>query len=132
MLPIEFIERMHQQLGSEAELLFRALETEPVTSIRLNDKRDTLSFACDIDEVPWHIDGYYLSERPQFTLDPLFHAGAYYVQEASSMFLQQVIDQYLPAESIVLDMCAAPGGKSTLLSQHLGKEGLLVSNEVDR
>lgn len=132
MLPIEFLDSMHQQLGPEAELLFRALETESPTSIRLNDKMDTLTFACDIDEVPWHIDGYYLSERPQFTLDPLFHAGCYYVQEASSMFLQQVLDQYLPKNSIVLDLCAAPGGKSTILSQHLGEEGLLIANEVIR
>lgn len=132
MLPIDFIEQTRQQLGSDAEMLFRALETEPVTSIRLNDKIDTLTFDCDIDEVPWHIDGYYLSERPQFTLDPLHHAGCYYVQEASSMFLQQVLEQYVAPNSIVLDLCAAPGGKSTILSQHIGNQGLLISNEVDR
>lgn len=132
MLPIDFIDEMRQELGVEAEELFQALDTPPVTSIRLNDKRDELSFPCDIDEVPWHVDGYYLSERPQFTLDPLMHAGCYYVQEASSMFLQQALDQYVPADSIVLDLCAAPGGKSTLISQHLGQEGLLVSNEVNR
>ena len=132
MLPIDFIDEMRQELGVEAEELFQALDTPPVTSIRLNDKRDELSFPCDIDEVPWHVDGYYLSERPQFTLDPLMHAGCYYVQEASSMFLQQALDQYVPADSIVLDLCASPGGKSTLISQHLGQEGLLVSNEVNR
>lgn len=132
MLPLEFLDSMRQQLGTEAEQLFRALETEPVTSIRLNDKMDVLTFPCDTDEVPWHLDGYYLAERPQFTLDPLFHAGCYYVQEASSMFVQQALDQYVPQNSIVLDLCAAPGGKSTLISQHLGSEGLLISNEVVR
>ena len=132
MLPVDFIESMHQQLGSEAEQLFRALEEEPVTSIRLNDKIDSLTFDCDFSEVPWHFDGYYLDGRPQFTLDPLFHAGCYYVQEASSMFLQQILEQYVPQDSIVLDLCAAPGGKSTLISQYLGGEGLLVSNEVVR
>lgn len=132
MLPLEFLDSMRQQLGSEAEQLFRALQTEPVTSIRLNDKMDVLTFPCDTDEVPWHLDGYYLSERPQFTLDPLFHAGCYYVQEASSMFVQQALDQYVSPDSIVLDLCAAPGGKSTLISQHLGDEGLLISNEVVR
>ncbi|MCQ2346213.1 MAG: rRNA cytosine-C5-methyltransferase [Paludibacteraceae bacterium] len=132
MLPLEFLDSMRQQLGPEAEALFHALEQEQPTSIRLNDKLDVLTFTCDTDEVPWHIDGYYLSERPQFTLDPLFHAGCYYVQEASSMFVQQALDQYVPANSIVLDLCAAPGGKSTLISQHLGKEGLLLSNEVNR
>ena len=113
-------------------MLIRALETEPVTSIRLNSKLDVLTFEGDTDEVPWHIDGYYLSERPQFTLDPLFHAGCYYVQEASSMFVQQVLEQYVDTSSIVLDLCAAPGGKSTLISEHLGRDGLLLSNEVVR
>lgn len=132
MLPVDFIESMHQQMGNEAELLIRALETEPITSIRLNSKLDVLTFDCDTDEVPWHVDGYYLSERPQFTLDPLFHAGCYYVQEASSMFLQQVLEQYVNTSSIVLDLCAAPGGKSTLISEYLGRDGLLLSNEVVR
>lgn len=132
MLPVEFIESMRQQLGNEADLLIRALETEPVTSIRLNSKLDVLTFECDTDEVPWHVDGYYLSERPQFTLDPLFHAGCYYVQEASSMFIQQVLEQYVDPSSVVLDLCAAPGGKSTLISEYLGRDGLLLSNEVDR
>ncbi len=132
MLPVDFIESMRQQLGNEAELLLRALETEPVTSIRLNTKLDVLTFDCDTDEVPWHIDGYYLSERPQFTLDPLFHAGCYYVQEASSMFIQQALEQYVDTSSVVLDLCAAPGGKSTLISEYLGRDGLLLSNEVVR
>ena len=114
MLPVDFIESMRQQLDNEAELLLRALETAPVTSIRLNSKLDVLTFECDTDEVPWHIDGYYLSERPQFTLDPLFHAGCYYVQEASSMFIQQALEQYVDPSSVVLDLCAAPGGKSTI------------------
>ena len=132
MLPVDFIESMHQQMGSEAELLIRALETEPITSIRLNSKLDVLTFDCDTDEVPWHIDGYYLSERPQFTLDPLFHAGCYYVQEASSMFIQQALEQYVETGSVVLDLCAAPGGKSTLISEYLGTDGLLIANEVVR
>lgn len=133
MLPTDFIENLHNQLSPmEVQQLCQALETTPVTSIRLNDKIDSLTFECDIDEVPWHEDGYYLSERPQFTLDPLFHAGCYYVQEASSMFVEHVLQQYLPRESVVLDLCAAPGGKSTLISQYLGAEGLLVSNEVVR
>ena len=132
MLPVDFIESLRQRMGSEAEMLIRALETEPVTSIRLNTKLDVLTFNCDTDEVPWHIDGYYLSERPQFTLDPLFHAGCYYVQEASSMFVQQALEQYVSPDSIVLDLCAAPGGKSTLISEYIGRQGLLLSNEVVR
>ena len=133
MLPIDFIESLHNQLSpEEVQQLCQALETEPVVSIRLNDKIDYLTFDADTEEVPWNEDGYYLNKRPQFTLDPLFHAGCYYVQEASSMFLGEVLNQYLKPNSIVLDMCAAPGGKSTLISQYLGEEGLLVSNEVVR
>ena len=132
MLPVEFVDMMQQQLGAQAPQLFRALEEEPVTSIRLNDKIDELSFNADIDEVPWHYEGYYLSERPQFTLDPLFHAGCYYVQEASSMLIQCALEQYVSEDALVLDLCAAPGGKATLISQYLGAQGLLVANEVIR
>lgn len=133
MLPTDFIENLHEQLSPiDVRQLCQALESTPVTSIRLNDKIDYLTFECDTDEVPWHEDGYYLSERPQFTLDPLMHAGCYYVQEASSMFVDNILQQYVSRDSVVLDLCAAPGGKSTLISQYLGKEGLLVSNEVVR
>ena len=133
MLPTDFIENLHEILSpDEVQQLCQALETTPVTSIRLNDKIDYLTFDADTDEVPWHEDGYYLSTRPQFTLDPLFHAGCYYVQEASSMFLEEVLRQYVSRDSVVLDLCAAPGGKSTLISQYIGSQGLLVSNEVVR
>lgn len=82
--------------------------------------------------VPWSLSGYYLSQRPSFTLDPLLHAGAYYVQEASSMFLEQALKQSVELDQplLVLDLCAAPGGKSTLLQSVISKESLLVSNEV--
>ena len=78
--------------------------------------------------VPWCSTGYYLDERPDFTLDPLFHAGAYYVQEASSMFVEQALKQ-CGAPKLVLDLCAAPGGKSTLLRSLLPDDALLVCNE---
>jgi len=82
--------------------------------------------------VPWASDAWYLERRPSFTLDPFFHAGAYYVQEASGMFLafalQQTID--LTKKIKVLDLCAAPGGKSTLIQSLISPESLLVSNEV--
>src|SRR4030095_5372686 len=76
--------------------------------------------------------GYYLPERPVFTLDPLFHAGVYYVQEASSMFLEQALKQSVDLSQPIkiLDLCAAPGGKSTLIESLLNEESLLVSNEV--
>lgn len=89
---------------------------------------------CMQDQVPWAGQGYYLSGRPYFTLDPLFHAGVYYVQEASGMFLEQAlrntVDLSKPVK--VLDLCAAPGGKSTLIQSLISKDSLLVSNEVIR
>lgn len=111
---------------------------EQVTSIRLNPAKikgsRTLSFtdAAVQGNVPWSTDGYYLSQRPSFTLDPVFHAGAYYVQEASSMFLEQALQQTtdLSQPIKVLDLCAAPGGKSTLLQSLIHEKSLLVSNEL--
>lgn len=108
---------------------------DQVVSIRVNPAklRDTadLSFPPD-GKVPWCSTGYYLEERPFFTYDPLLHAGAYYVQEASSMFLEQAIRQTcdLSQPLKVLDLCAAPGGKSTHLLSLLQDSSILVSNEV--
>lgn len=82
--------------------------------------------------VPWCREGYYLSGRPSFTFDPLFHAGCYYVQEASSMFLEQALRQYVHEPVTMLDLCAAPGGKSTLARSVLPEGSLLVANEVMR
>ena len=113
---------------------------EQITSIRFNpEKFQHLvpgknyyhpSFKLG-EQVPWCEHGSYLSERPSFTLDPLLHAGAYYVQEASSMFLWEVLRQTAGAGSNVkvLDLCAAPGGKSSLLASWF-MNGLVVSNEV--
>lgn len=136
MLPFDFIEQMRPILGSELDHFMQSLQTERETSVRLNDKCDfsrlDMLHASGMEEVPWCSEGYYLKTRPQFTLDPFLHAGCYYVQEASSMFVQQVLEQYVNPNSVVLDMCAAPGGKSTLISEFLGNEGLLISNEVVR
>ena len=82
-----------------------------------------------LSTVKWCEYGRYLSERPKFTYDPMFHAGAYYVQEASSMFVWQALTQLVDKDAVVLDMCAAPGGKSTAIAQYLSEEGFLVSNE---
>ncbi len=140
MLPVDFIDMMTAQLGTEIDTFCKALQNEPVTSVRFNDKgtfaderRINAITSLPLGKpVPWSDTGYYLQHRPQFTLDPLFHAGCYYVQEASSMFVEQVLYDYLAPDSVVLDLCAAPGGKSTLISQFLGDEGLLVANEVVR
>jgi len=109
-----------------------AHEQSAITSIRLNWLKNTKSLA-NLEAVPWCTNGRYLPERPVFTLDPLFHAGAYYVQEASSMFIAHAFESLIQrGENAlrVLDLCAAPGGKSTLLAGLLLDEDLLIANEV--
>ncbi|MCC6462649.1 MAG: methyltransferase domain-containing protein [Saprospiraceae bacterium] len=123
---------MQQLLGEEFPAFQRAMQEAPPVSIRYN--RAKWPDAPVADPVPWHPDGAYLPERPVFTLDPLFQAGAYYVQEASSMFLYEALRQTVDfGRSLrVLDLCAAPGGKSTLLASMLSPDSLLVANEVIR
>lgn len=121
---------MRGVLGDEAEALFRVLDTEPVTSIRLNPAKP--SIGVDGEVVGWCTWGRYLAERPQFTLDPLLHGGAYYVQEASSQFVAHLLAGDNLAGCRILDMCAAPGGKSTIYSTLVGGEGLVVSNDISR
>jgi 16S rRNA C967 or C1407 C5-methylase (RsmB/RsmF family)/NOL1/NOP2/fmu family ribosome biogenesis protein len=112
---------------------------EQITSIRLNPNKikagTVFPFNRDsITPVPWTSNGYYLPERPSFTFDPLFHAGTYYVQEASSMFVEQALQQTTDLSQAlkVLDLCAAPGGKSTHIQSLISADSLLVSNEVIR
>jgi len=124
----------------DVEALVKGLDAEPSVSIRKNPaclSSDAVPKGAD-GRVPWCPEGFYLSERPAFTADPLLHAGAYYVQEASSMFLAYVLRNILHASSFtfhsqtVLDLCAAPGGKSTLLRSLLPDDCLLVANEPVR
>lgn len=110
---------------------------EQVTSIRLNPRKifnNQHSIFNVQGNVPWSGFGYYLKQRPSFTFDPLFHAGCYYVQEASSMFLEQVLKQTVDLSKPlkILDLCAAPGGKSTHIQSLISKDSLLVSNDVIR
>lgn len=134
-LPEDFVRMMHEQYGADtADSLCHALcDTEPEVSIRLNPRKGkTLSIEnLDVEACPWCPDAYYLHERPAFTFDPLLHAGAYYVQEASSMYVSQLLRHHFPVSgpSAALDLCAAPGGKSTLLASLLPQGSILVSNE---
>jgi 16S rRNA (cytosine1407-C5)-methyltransferase len=128
-LPHDFIDYTRSLLGNEQfEALKFALEQPQTISIRLNSKLGDLPSLTD--RVAWCDKGFYLSNRPSFTFDPLFHAGCYYVQEASSMFLEQAVRQYIDEPVIALDLCAAPGGKSTHLHDVLPEGSLLVSNEI--
>ena len=131
-LPSLFVESMRSLLGPDDYPSFEtALAAEVPASVRVNEnKADSESFLKGA-AVPWCPGGRYLDRRPTFTFDPLFHAGCYYVQEASSMFLSQALRHYLPEEAVVaLDLCAAPGGKSTLMRSLLPADSLLVTNEV--
>lgn len=136
-LPHKFVERMHSELGVlEAEQLCAALHSEPSTSIRLNPRKMTSPKWLG-RQVGWNEWGYILNERPAFTLDPDFHAGAYYVQEASSQFAGYILSQAMGGTkqcigSRILDVCAAPGGKSTHYASLVGERGLVLANEINR
>ncbi len=151
-LPREFVRLMHENYdAATADALCEALTTtEPEVSIRLNPRKLSAEavLACnpDLEPVPWCPDAFYLQDRPAFTFDPLLHAGAYYVQEAASMYIAGLTPALFKGEGeslrpfsppsegtgeavLCLDLCAAPGGKSTLLQSLLPEGSLLISNE---
>lgn len=133
VLPTAFITQMQTQLGKEAATSFlEALTTPPPVSIRFNSAKLSAWPDQTLDSIPWCTTGVYLPARPSFTLDPRFHGGAYYVQEASSMLVETAVRQTtdLSQPLAVLDLAAAPGGKSTLLAGLLTKNSLLLANEV--
>ena len=154
-LPQKLLESLRGVKGFDKEAFERVHHTgEQVTSIRINPLKSSnvrrvrndsfgetsiedLTHDSRLrihDKIPWTENGYYLSQRPSFTFDPLFHAGCYYVQEASSMFLEQALKQTVDLSKPlkVLDLAAAPGGKSTHIQSLISKDSLLVSNEVIR
>lgn len=130
--PKEFIEYTSRLFGEERwQKFLDSFGQETPVSVRYNPFK-LVSDMFDGERVPWCKDAYWLKDRPKFTLDPLLHAGAYYVQEAGSMFLDQVLRQYVSTPVCMLDLCAAPGGKSTLARAALPEGSLLISNEPDR
>lgn len=131
-LPIQFVENLLEVMSEkELEAFKTAISKEPIISLRTNPYKN-LNF--EGENVGWCTSGTYLSKRAQFTLDPNLHCGGYYVQEASSMFLEQLFKQVilkeLGTEIAVLDLCAAPGGKSTHISSLIGQDSLVVANET--
>jgi 16S rRNA C967 or C1407 C5-methylase (RsmB/RsmF family)/NOL1/NOP2/fmu family ribosome biogenesis protein len=128
-LPKAFVDRVSKDpfLGNS---LLQALNEEQPIAIRLNSSKGDAVFN-GLEEIPWSKNGFYLQERPIFTLDPHFHGGRYYPQEAGSQFIDSILRQLeLPDEPVILDLCAAPGGKSTLIADFLQGKGLLLANEV--
>lgn len=134
MLPDEFVNSLTEILSAEeANALCNTIENgRSVTSIRLNPFK--VSEKPEGKPVPWNRYGLLLDERPSFTLDPTYHAGAYYVQEASSMFVEHLHRTAIGERQGIklLDLCGAPGGKSTLYSTVVGLDGIVVANEVIR
>ena len=135
-IPSALITSLQQVKGfDESSFIHAHDESKQITSVRFNPRKKISPQQSDLlldEKIPWSTNGFYLKERPSFTTDPLFHAGVYYVQEASSMFLEQAIRQTcdLKQSMKVLDLCAAPGGKSTLIQSLISDDSLLVSNEV--
>ena len=151
-LPDDFIQLIRPVFGEERfECFMKALDEESPVSIRVNPRivhssqctnqspdaqpnYELCTMNYELQSVPWCRHGFYLPTRPNFTFDPLLHAGCYYVQEAASMFLDQVLCASAPLISggACLDLCAAPGGKSTLLRAALPEGSMLYSNEPVR
>lgn len=145
-LPRTFVERVLRDLGTtEGEALCRALDGEACVSIRVNPAKaeglrgeqparvsEVLPMLTAAGRVPWCADGFLLAGRPSFTFDSDFHAGAYYVQEAASQFVGCLLQGVPTFGARILDLCAAPGGKTTLYASLVGRGGLVVANEIDR
>lgn len=135
----EFKDMLKDLLGDEALELIKALDQPAVTSVRLNKRKNVCEFE-NTEPVKWCPSGLYLNERPEFIFDPLLHAGAYYVQDASSMIYETVISTLLPFFSYnsyssvvphlkILDLCAAPGGKTTAMINALPDGCEVIANE---
>lgn len=130
-LPIDFISNIEKKFDKDASIFIEALSNEQYPSIRFNPSKK-----CNLEwegkNIDWENNAIQLNEKPSFIFDPMWHAGAYYVQESSSMFIGEIFDQLYTTNqpTKVLDLCAAPGGKSTHLLSKMKGEGLLISNEI--
>ncbi|MBP5504985.1 MAG: rRNA cytosine-C5-methyltransferase [Bacteroidales bacterium] len=139
VFPKEFTESTRAIFGGAAQTVLDALASgESVTAVRANPAKISAAdlhgrFEAEGEAIPWCRDAFWLDSRPLFSLDPLLHAGAYYVQDPSAMFVGSLAGRLIEAESKplrILDLCAAPGGKSTAIAAALREKDLLVANEV--
>jgi 16S rRNA C967 or C1407 C5-methylase (RsmB/RsmF family)/NOL1/NOP2/fmu family ribosome biogenesis protein len=132
VLPEIFENQMKKSLANEDEFQHFCHSIHQVSPVSIRTNPSKINTILDQEVVPWCTMGRYLPKRPVFTIDPDFHAGTYYVQEASSMFILHILEQIVTQKTSIniLDLCAAPGGKSTLIASWLNGQGLLVSNEV--
>ena len=131
-LPTEFMRSIEEMLGCEAPAFFASLEQPPTLALRLNPARENALSAAEAfiaDPVPWAKNGYYLRSGARPGAGIAHAAGAFYLQEASAMVSAAILDAQ--SGERILDLCAAPGGKTTQIAAALGGEGLLISNEPE-
>lgn len=132
-IPKDFLETSVSIFGRESEEFLASLDSEPSLGIHINAEKmqkTGVVIPDNAERVEWTSNGFYLKSRPRFTFDPFLHAGAYYVEEPSSMFVEKALN-YIQKDIRIdraLDLCAAPGGKSIMIRNSM-KGGLLVSNE---
>lgn len=132
-LPYDYIIRMKKILGDEYPEYEKALNEPPVRGFRVNTDKISLEDFCKInpfgsEKIPYVKNGFYL-DYDKVGNHPFHHAGMIYVQEPSAMMPCECVE--INPDSVVLDMCAAPGGKSSQIKNKLNKNGLLVSNEIN-
>ena len=132
--PAEFIEMLQKLTGDESESVISALKEEPTVAVRFNSRKPGVRFE-GMEPVKWCENAFYLPNRPEFIFDPLLHAGTYYVQDASSTIYETIVKKIsnefgnLPLN--VLDLCAAPGGKTTAMINVLPEGSFVTANEYE-